>query len=184
MSASELTYTISPSADSTLALEVSKTGLMRRKKHLLFFERFSGTFSYRSEQPEASRAQIVVDANSLVCRDAWLDAKKQKRIVDYVKNEALVADGHSEICFSSRRITPKALRGFVVEGELKVCNIGRIVKVNVVLNERNKDTLQLDGDASFRLSDFDIKPPSLLFGLAGTQDEALVRILLWAKPAG
>lgn len=182
MSVSELLYTISPSADSTLALEVSKTGLMRHKKHLLFFENFTGTFSYLAENPEASRAQIVIDANSVICRDPWLNVKKQKTITQYAKQEALVTDGHSEIRFSSTRVSAKPLRGFIVEGELKICDIGRMVKVNVVLNERKNDVFQLDGDTTLRLSDFDIRPPTWLFGLIGTKDEALVRILLWAKP--
>jgi len=184
MPARELLYTISPSADSTLALEVCKSGLMRRKKHLLFFEKFSGALSYVADRPEDSRATLVIDANSIVCRDTWLNAKKQQSLIQYAKHEALVVDGHSDIRFSSTRISAKALRGFVVEGELKICDISRMVKVNVVINEKKHDTFQVDGDAALCLSDFDIKPPSSLFGLAGTKDEALVRILLWATPAG
>lgn len=184
MPASELLYTISPSADSTIAIEVLKTGLMRKKKHLLFFENFQGNLSYVAQNPESSRANLIIDANSVVCRDQWLNTKKQNRITQYVKEDALVADGHRDIRFSSCRIFPKPLRGFVVEGELKICGISRMVKVNVVLNEKKHDALQLDGDATLCLSDFDIKPPSSFFGLVGTKDEALIRILLWATPAG
>ena len=184
MPASELLYTISPSADSTIAIEVFKTGLMRKKKHLLFFEKFKGYLSYVVQNPESSRANLVIDANSVVCRDQWLNAKKQKRVIQYVKEDALVADGHCDIQFSSSRISAKPLRGFVVEGELNICGISRMVKVNVVLNEKKYDALQLDGDAALRLSDFDIKPPSSFFGLIGTKDEALIRLLLWATPAG
>lgn len=184
MPVSELLYTISPSADSTVAIEVLKTGLMRRKKHLLFFEKFSGSLQYVPQCPESSRATLVIDANSVICRDQWLKPKKQRAVTQYAKDEALVTDGHSEIHFSSSRISAKPLRGFVVEGELKICGIGRLVKVNVVVNEKKRDALQLDGDATLRLSDFDIKLPSSFFGLIGTNDEALVRILLWATPAG
>jgi len=42
----EALYTILPSNDSTLAIELFKSGLMRRKKHTLFFENFSGELSY------------------------------------------------------------------------------------------------------------------------------------------
>jgi polyisoprenoid-binding protein YceI len=184
MPSSEALYTISPSVDSTLALEVFKTGLMRRKKHVLFFERFSGTLSYIAHKPECSRADIVVDANSITCRDPWLNPKQRQQLMQYCKQEALVSDGHQQICFCSRRISAKPLRGFEVEGELKVCDVGRIVKVNVVLSERKHDIFQIDGDTTVRLSDFGIKPPSSMFGLIGTRDEALVRILLWARPVG
>ncbi len=184
MSVREVPYTISPSNDSTLAIELSKTGLMRRKKHTLFFERFSGNLSYVADQPEISRASIVIDANSVVCRDTWLKSKKQQLVTQYVRDEVLVTDGHPEVQFSSSRISAKALRGFVVEGELQICGASRMVKVNVVLNEKKHDTIQVDGDATICLSDFGIKPPSAMLGLIGTRDEALVRILLWATPAG
>ena len=184
MSASELMYNISPSADSTVAIEVFKMGLMRRKKHLLFFDKFSGTLSYVAERPEASRAKLTIDANSLICRDNWLSAKKQRLVTQYAKEDVLVVDGHSEIQFCSNQISAKPLRGFVVEGELKICGVSRVIKVNMVINEKKHDALQLDGDATLRLSDFDIKPPSSFFGLIGTKDEALVRLLLWATPAG
>ncbi len=87
---------------------------------------------------------------------------------------------HPEIRFASTRISPKALRGFVVEGVLKIRGVGRTVKVNVVLNPMKHDRFQVDGDASLLLSDFGIQPPSSLLGLIGTKDEALVRLLLWA----
>lgn len=184
MSAHEALYTIAPSADSTLALEVWKTGLMRKRKHILFFENFNGSLHYVPQAPESSRANIVIDVNSVICRDNWLNPKKQRAVTQYAKHDALVSDGHSEIKFTSSRIAAKPLRGFIVEGELKICGISRMVKVNVVVNEKKRDSLQLDGDATLHLSDFDIKPPSSLFGLIGTKDEALVRILLWATPAG
>lgn len=184
MPVSERLYTISPSTDSTLALEVSKTGMMRRKKHILFFENFSGTLHYVASRPEDSRATLTIDANSIACRDKWLKTGKQKSVTEYARRDALVTDAHSEIRFNSTRISAKPLRGFVVEGELKICDIGRMVKVNVVLTEKKHQAMQVDGDATLSLSDFDIKPPSLLFGLIGTRDEALVRLLLWARPAG
>lgn len=182
MPASEVLYTIEPSADSTIALEVWKTGLMSKRKHLIFFENFSGALSYAAEEPQSAKANLVIDTGSAVCRDNWLKPRKQHEVTKYVKEEALVSDGHREIQFRSSRISPKPLRGFVVEGELKICGISRLVKVNVVLNEKKHDVIQLDGDATLHLSDFDIKVPSSLFGLIGTKDEALVRILLWARP--
>lgn len=180
----EALYTISPSADSTLAIELWKTGLMRRKRHTLFFEKFSGNLSYVADQPELSRASLIIDAKSLICRDAWLNARKQKLVTQYAKEEALVTDGHPEVRFSSSRIASKPLRGFIVEGDLTVSDVTRRVKVNVVLSDRKNDTFQIDGDATIRLTDFGIKPPSAMLGLIGTNNEALIRILLWATPVG
>ncbi len=179
----ETLYTILPSADSTLAIEVLKTRLMKRKKHILFFENFRGELSYVADRPEASRVNLMIDAGSVICRDKWLKKKKQLLVTRYVRNEGLSADQHPEIRFASTRISPKALRGFVVEGVLTVRGIGRVVKINIVLNPMKHDRFQIDGDTSVCLSDFGVKPPSSMLGLIGTKDEALVRILLWATPA-
>jgi polyisoprenoid-binding protein YceI len=180
MSTWQTVYTILPSLDSTLALEVFKTGLMRRKKHLLFFENFRGELCYVRDCPESSRLDIMIDATSVVCRDQWLRPKQQQAVTLFARNQALEADRHPEIRFASTRISAKPLRGFVIEGVLKLRGTTRNVRVNVVLTAMNRGRFQIDGDATFRLSDFGITPPSSLFGLAGTKDEALLRLLLWA----
>lgn len=179
----EALYTILPSSDSTLAIEIFKTRLMRGKKHILFFENFKGELCYCPDRPEASRVDLMIDAASVVCRDKWLKKRKQELVTKYARNERLSADHHPEIRFASSRIAPKPLRGFVVEGVLTVRGVGRSVKVNIVLSPMKYDRFQIDGDATVRLSDFGVKPPSSMLGLIGTKDEALVRLLLWATPA-
>jgi len=184
MSAWQTVYTISPSNDSTLALEIFKTGLMRGKKHMLFFENFAGELSYVREHPESSRLDISIDALSVTCRDQWLKPKQQQMVTKFAL-EALAADRYPEIRFASTRILAKPLRGYVVEGVLTLRGTGRNVRVNVVLNLMKRGRFQIDGDATLRLSDFSITPPSMLLGLIGTKDEALLRLLLWAtEPVG
>jgi polyisoprenoid-binding protein YceI len=173
-------YTISPSIDSTLALEVFKTGLMRGKRHMLFFENFRGELCYVKDCPESSRLNIMIDANSVVCRDKWLRPKQQKLVASFARTQALDAPHHPEIRFASSRISAKPLRGFVIEGVLKLRGTSRNVRVNVVLTAMTRGRFQIDGDATLSLSDFGIHPPFSMFGLAGTQDQALLRLLLWA----
>lgn len=177
-------YTISPSVDSTLALEIEKTGLMRGKKHLLFFESFRGELCYVPECPETSRLDIMIDAHSVACRDAWLKPKRQAQVTSFARRDALDAAHHPEIRFASTRVCAKPLRGFVVDGVLTLRGTGRNVRVNVVIGPMKKGRFQVDGDATLSLSDFGIHPPSQLFGLVGTKDSALLRLLLWAtEPA-
>jgi polyisoprenoid-binding protein YceI len=173
-------YTISPSNDSTLAVELYKTGLMRRKKHLLFFENFGGELCYVADHPENSRVKMTIDAVSLVCRDKWVKPRKQQEVCRYARNEALAADRYPHMTFTSNRVTSKRIRGFTVEGALKIRDVTRSVNVNIVVNQTKPQTLQIDGDASFRLSEFGIQRPSSLLGLIGTKDEVLIRLLLWA----
>ncbi len=183
MSGSEILHTISPSNDSTIALEVFKTGLMRRRKHTLFFENFGGELYYTPHHPESSRVNIRVDTRSVICRDQWLKPRKQQEVTRYAREEALRAQQHPEIRFSSTRISAKPVRGFVVEGVLDICNVTRTVKLNVVLTPKRDDRFLIDGDTSLNLTDFRIKLPTAFAGLIGTKDEALVRLLLWAHPA-
>ncbi|HZQ55697.1 MAG TPA: YceI family protein [Bryobacteraceae bacterium] len=175
-------YTISPSNDSTLAIEVFKTGLYRRKKHILFFEKYNGELWFTPDRPEASQVRLVVEAASVVCRDIWLSEKKRQAVSQFVRKEALDASTYPLIEFTSTRLCAKQLRGFTVEGVLKIRGVTRVVKVNVVLSPRKNDRFQVDGDATLRLSDFSVPRPAALFGLAGTKNEALIRLLLWALP--
>lgn len=177
----EIPYIISPSEDSTIAVEVFKTRLMRKRKHLLFFQNFGGQLFFSPIHPEKGKLDLTIDAGSVVCRDAWLKARKQQRITEYVRNRALAADRNPEIHFSSNRIVLKPLRGFVVEGVLKVCGITRVLKANLVVSPRADGRLQLDADSSIRLTDFGITPPSSYLGLAGTKDQAVLHLLLWAR---
>jgi polyisoprenoid-binding protein YceI len=183
MPASEILHTISPSDDSTIAIEVVKTGLLRHRKHVLSFENFEGQLYYVADRVESSRVKLCVDSRSLVCRDPSLRRKKQEAVSRYAREQALAVARHPEIRFSSTQISAKRLRGFAVEGVLDLCNVTRTVKVNIVLTAMKDDRFQIDGDATLRLSDFGIKPPTTLLGLIGTKDQALVRLLLWAIPA-
>jgi polyisoprenoid-binding protein YceI len=183
MPASEILYTISPSNDSTIAVEVLKTGLLRHRKHLFCFENFEGQLYYVADRRESSRVKLSVDSRSLVCHDPSLKPGKQQAVSRQAREKALGSNNGSEIRFSSSQISPKPLRGYAVQGMLDVGNATHTVTVNVALTAMRNDRLQIDGDATLRLSDFGIKPPKSLFGLIGTKDEALIRLLLWAIPA-
>ena len=173
-------YAILPSKDSTLAVEVYKTGWMKRKKHLLFFEEFRGELCYVPDFLEDSRVKMTIETGSIVCRDAWLKPRKRKEISHYARSDILRFERYPQIAFTSNTVARKPLRGLLMEGALNIGEITRTVTLNIVVNETKPELLQIDGDTSFRLSEFGIERPSLLFGLAGTKDEVLIRLLLWA----
>lgn len=176
-------YTISPSNDSAFAVEVLRTGWMgRKKRHILFFENFRGELHLVANDPAKSRIQLTADASSLVCRDTWLKEKKRAAVAEFARKDALQANLHPEIRFTSTCIRAKPLRGFVVTGILQIRGISRELKVNMSFNPRRKHEFQLDGDTALRLSDFDLPRPTAMFGLMGTKDETMVHLLLWAAP--
>lgn len=179
----QASYLILPSDDSTLAIEVCKSGLTRRKKHLFFLERFGGELTCTGDEPEPSDIRIEIDPTSLVCRDKSLRPKAQEQISRYAQ-DILAIDRHAEIKFKSSSVSRKAIRGFAVEGILKIRDTSRTVKANIVVNQTKPERLQIDGDAMFRLSEFGINPPSSFFGLVRIKDEVLIRLLLWATLPG
>jgi polyisoprenoid-binding protein YceI len=182
MQQAPIDYTICPSNESTVAVEVFKTGLTRRKKHTVFFEKFSGTMHFASQDPAACRVILTIDATSVACRDASLSKKKRRAIEDFVHEDVLGAHVFPEIQFTSTRVSAKALRGFLVEGVLKIRDTTANVKANLVLNPMTNGQLQMDSDALLRLSDFGLPRPSAMFGLVGTAENAVAHLLLWAVP--
>lgn len=176
-------YTISASEDSALGVEVLKGGLLgRKKKHLLFFEKFKGELQLIDKNPASSKIELTIDSSSIMCRDKTLKEKKRRAIADSVRKHALATDAYPNIRFSSTSIRPKALRGFVVTGTLQIRETIREVTVNMAFNPIRKHEFQLDGDATLRLSDFGLPRPSAMFGLVKTEDEIMAHLLLWAVP--
>ncbi|HEY7208733.1 MAG TPA: YceI family protein [Bryobacteraceae bacterium] len=178
MSARSTVYTISPSPDSTLAIETRTSGLAKRK-HLFIFERFRGALIYDPEQPLDTALNLTVEAGSLVCRDDREKPGKRARLTQTVLREALGSDTHPELQLQSERFIAKPLRGFVVEGTLRFRGIDRAVKANIGFGTEKKNRLQIDADATVRLSDFGVPRPSSLFGLVRTNDEVVLHALIW-----
>jgi polyisoprenoid-binding protein YceI len=178
MSARHTVYKISPSPDSTLAIEIKKTGLVKRK-HLFVFEQYSGELVYDPDQPLDSVLNLCIEANSLVCRDADAKPKTRERLTRFARAEALRAQDHPEVLIQSQRFLAKPLRGFVAEGTLRFHGVDRSIKANVGFGVPKKDRVQLDADATLRLSDYNLPRPSSLFGLIQTEDEVVLHALVW-----
>lgn len=173
-------YTIAPSYDSTLAVEIANTGLLRHRKHVLVFERFEGQISYSPENPTASRVELSLDPDSLRCRDKGLKPRRAEKFAAFIRSRVLKTGRSSTVRFVSSSVSAKPLRGYVVEGTLFLCGAEQQVRANVMLGVQTNGRFQIDADAPVKLSAFGIKPPSSLFGLIGTRDEAMIHMLLWA----
>ena len=176
-------YIIEPSYDTTVAVEVSKTGLLRRRKHILTFERFKGRLNYSPDSPTASQVSFSIETGSVVCRDKWLKSGKQQHVAEYTRSKVLAADRYPNIEFVSESVSLKHFRGFVIEGVLTIRGVQRPAKLNAVLGPLSGGRFQIDADAPIRLSDFEIEPPSSLLGLIGTADGVVLHVLVWAAAA-
>jgi polyisoprenoid-binding protein YceI len=172
----EVLHVISCVDDSMIVAQVHETRLMRKYKYFLSFESFRGELHYSADHPERSRLTIDIDTASVVCRDRSLKEHKQRRLAEYVRDVALNAAAHPSIQFSSCQISAKPLRGLVVEGVLNLCGTTRPLKMNAIFHPSSTESIDIEADLAFKLSEFGIKAPSSLFGMVETNDQVLIHL--------
>ncbi len=178
------TFSIYRTSESSLAVELFKTGLMGRRKHVLFFERYQGTLDYDFDQPERSRGEIIVEANSLMCRDEGVKPEKRKEMAETFRAAMLDAETHPRIVLRTGEMRREAHRKFDVTGELMFRGISKAIKAEVMAVPVGAQRIELDVRARFKMSDFGITPPKAMMGLVGTQDEVAIRCLLFPERKG
>jgi polyisoprenoid-binding protein YceI len=171
-------FKISPSPDSTLAVEVRKAG-WAKGKHLFVFEQFSGALSYDQERPLDSVLDLTIDANSVVCRDQEAKPKQREDMTKFAREQALASSQHPEIKMRSIRFIAKPLRGFVAEGTLSFHGGDHAIRANIGFGALRGNRIQIDADSTLRLSDYKLPAPSSLFGLIRTEDEVVLHALIW-----
>ena len=174
-------FEIRPSNESTFALEVFKTGLLAGKRHILFFEKYSGELEYDPQQPENSKARVLVDSRSVTCKDKWLKPEQKKKVVSMALNDMLSADQFPQITFTSTTISRKSTNQYEVRGDLTIRGTTRPVTLLLAVKPVGSERLEIDGEAAISLKDYGLKPPSALIGLVGTKDKMELRYLIWAE---
>jgi len=177
-------YRIAPEPDSRFTLQVDKTGLMSGKKHLLVFERYDGRLDHDPQNPQQSQLELTIVSASLVVTDDWVNEKDRAKIADEALNNMLAASKYPETKFRSGSI--RAVAGsdrYEVQGDLTIRNLTRPVAVQVELRQQDDGSLMFDGQATVKMKDYGLKPPSAALGLIGTKNEMLVSFHLRALPA-
>src|SRR5689334_19213817 len=170
-----VTYEIKPGQSSRFSLAVTKTGpLLKGKKHNFAFESYRGTLEFDPDNRENSKVKFVVDAGSVQCQDRWLKESDRQKLLNYVINDGLVAGKYPEIVFSSSVVKQKSDTTFDVHGTLTVREISKPVSVELSVQPGKSANLEMMGITNFKLSDYDIHPPTMNFGLNGTRDEIVV----------
>jgi polyisoprenoid-binding protein YceI len=165
---------VAPAPGNRFALEVEKTGLtMGGKKHLFVFERYNGVLQFDQAHPEKSSIQFEIESRSAMLKDDWVSAKDAKKIMNAAQMDMMDSAKYPLLKFASTKITAKGNGVYDVLGDLTIRNVVNPVLVTVT----EKDGV-CEGKAIVKLTDFKLKPPSLLFGAVGTKDEMTVSFLL------
>lgn len=170
LSAQSADYRLESGGNNRIALEVDKTGLMKGKKHLFEFPKFSGKLSYDAQNPANSRVELKIDAASVVCKDTWMGPKDLKKVTDYTINDVLMTKQYPEMRFQSTKVIVKSPTEFSVEGTLTLRGNGKPIVLDVKLDPAS---MTIDGKGPFKLTSYGIKPPSAALGTVGTKDEVI-----------
>jgi polyisoprenoid-binding protein YceI len=173
-------YNLKPRPENRFVLEVTKTGLMSGKKHLLEFGKYEGRIRFDSEVPVRSSVELEVKAGDVAVRDTWVSEKDRKKIHDYAVNDMLQSAMHPVIRFVSTS-AESAGDAVKLRGDLTVRGQTKPVVVMVKLKESGDGFLVFEGQSSFRMTIFGLKPPTAALGTIGTKDEMLLTFLLRAE---
>jgi len=172
-------YCIRPTSESSVSVEIFGRGL-RLRKRVFFFERFTGGLDYNFEQPESSKAMLIIETDSVTCRDELLSVGKRKKLVAQVKDELLQSATFPQIVFTSERIRQSSQHRFDFQGTLTICGKSRPVTVDVAAIV-TKHRVELDANAVVKMSDYRMQPSRSLTGIFGVKDAVSLRCLLWPE---
>lgn len=167
---------VAPAPGAKFQLEVEKTGLLRGKKHVFVFERYTGKLTMDPQLPERSKMELEIEARSAVLKDDWVSDKDAKKIMETAQIDLLDAAKYPTLRFVSRSITAAPNGHYTVEGDLTIRNITNPVTVAVIAKPGDR----FEGNARLKLTDYKLKPPSAALGAIGTKDEMLVSFILKA----
>ncbi|MEP7353922.1 MAG: YceI family protein [Acidobacteriota bacterium] len=175
------TLIIEPAASDRVELHVAKTGLYRGKVHVFLFPKYNGTLQYNATHPEASQIRLNLSAASIKLTDTWLGEKDFKEVQRYALEDMLDAKKFPEITFVSAHVQVTNANHFVVRGTLTIRGVAKPATVYVTLQSSAGGLLNFEGEATVKLTDFGLKPPTAALGLIGTKDEMTLSFVLNAK---
>ena len=106
MAASAVTtesFRLSSGSGNHFGLEVEKTGLLRGKKHVFVFGRYTGGIEYDPDKPELSKVHFEIQSNTIMCLDTWISDKDKVKVTKAALDDALQANRYPTINFVSIR---------------------------------------------------------------------------------
>ena len=178
-------------AQSRLTVKVLPAGLLASTLHTHFFqpESWSGEIAWDPNQPERVRVRVRIAADSLRDHQPKLSAKDVAKVERQVRGaEILDAPRFPEILFEAGRLEAAELpAGATSEFRGRLAGSltlhGQSHPVEFPIQGRvAADRLEANAEASFKQSDFGIKPYATALGTIAVRDEITLEIALVAVP--
>lgn len=100
--------------------------------------------------------------------------------MDIKMQEALKKETYPEIKFTLDRVEKiQSINGkgdIFTQGYLEIAGIKKLIELDLILEKINNRTIQIKLSKKLKMTDFDIKLPTALFGLIKTNDEVTIHI--------
>jgi len=161
-------YKIVSGGGNMITLEVQKTGMMKGKAHHFEFPNFQGRLVYDSQAPANSKVELKIEATSMACHDTWVSPKDLQKIMDTALSDMLLVRQYPEMRFTSTKVTPQGGSHFQVDGVLTIRGIAKPITIAATLQPAG---MAIEGRSVFKMTSYDMKPPSALLGAIGTKDD-------------
>ena len=176
------TYSVTPMPGNRFTLEVEKTGLMKGKKHLFSFPKYTAKLQYDPSAVTASKVEFTLDGASMVCEDDWVKPKDKEKILEWGLNKMIEVNKHPQLRFVSGKVTEGVAGHFQIAGSLSIRDIERPVIISLTKSDSSSG-VTLDGQSSIDMREWGMKPPTAGLGSVGTKPEMLVRFHLQFQPS-
>lgn len=128
-----------------------------------------------SSDAEKPVVQVSIPAASLI---------SNKKAMDHNMYKALKTSEYPAITYDLKEITAVEIKDAArliiqTRGFLNVAGVSRTLEMSVTVDESKNNTIVFAGNTSFKMSDFEIKPPKAMLGMLKTGNEVLIEFK-WA----
>ena len=134
--------------------------------------------SYTASQPVTLSGSLKLEIVKFNCHSTFITRDFRK---------TLKADEYPEMIIRFLNIESmpelkeksELIRGFV---EVEVAGVTKQIEINYSFSKTDNDLVQLNGEKSFRFSDFNLKPPKKFAGIIRIKDDFKVSFQLMLRP--
>ena len=179
-------------ADSRVTVTVLPAGVLSGALHTHFFQptQWSGRIAWKDGDPGNVRVEVRFAASSLKDHQEKLSAKDIAKVEDQTRSPRILdVAKYPEVVFEGRQLEEARLPeggsgefSATLAGTLTLHGVSRPLKFPI-RGRVSESRLEATGKATFKQSEFGIKPYSTALGSIAVKDEVSVEIELVAVPA-